>query len=133
MARDECGTRINQLKGDFGMIKHMLTALVLPIALAGSIGLANAASGDQSVDVKLLNSAKISITEAIQAAEKASGGKVFGASFGGVKGKGVYELNVMTKGAVRTVEVDANTGKILQDTADNETDESGENGETDPN
>lgn len=107
------------------MTKSIALASALAFALTG-FGAAFAAEGDQSVNLKMLNSAKVSVTQAIQVAETATGGRATGAAFATPNGKPLYEVSVlMSDGRVKSLEVDAKTGRVVQDVADTENGEAG--------
>ena len=106
-----------------------IAAVMLTLAMAtdGSVALAAQQAGHQDVDAGMLNGARISITEAIQAAEKATGGAVFNAAFTRRGDQAAYEVDLLMKdGTAVSVAIDAQTGAILKNEADMEQGESEE-------
>lgn len=83
-------------------------ATIAAIGLMGSA--AYAADAD---DIRLLNEAKISLTEAIAAAEKNVGGKAIEASLDDDAWKAAYEVSVVKDNRVFDVQVDAANGSVL--------------------
>ena len=112
----------------FGVIG--LTALGASLAFAG----ANSANEGQENDIALLSKAKISLTQAIAAAEQHAQGKASRAELEDENGKLVYGVEVVGGGKSTDVKVDINTGQILSaqaDQADHESDENEREGEHD--
>lgn len=115
--------------------------IIAASVLAAGIGAAgvNAASAandggakDQA-EMQALTGSKISITDAINAVEKAQPGKVAEAQFDLEKGAAAYEISIIAAdGTEHDFMVDANTGKVEKLAANedqNGTEENGENGE----
>jgi uncharacterized membrane protein YkoI len=106
----------------------MNTKRIAPIALVallagGSLtGTAFAASNDENREATALQSAKVTLSQAIATAEQQTGGKAFDA---GVDAKGAQtRIVVETNGpkGVQTVMVDAQSGQVVGTHAGGETD-----------
>lgn len=103
--------------------KLSISALVMAagIATAGGLAYAKTTSGENDAVTDLSN-AKISLTQAIGAAESQSGGKATKAELEGERGSVRYQVEVVTPdNKVFDVQVDAADGKVLsskQDQAD---------------
>lgn len=98
----------------------------------------NAKSGEVQVnETQALMNAKISISDAIRAAEMESKGKAVNSGLNDENGAVSYQVEVLTPDGKRTdVFVDLDTGKVLKMAAadsdeDNKPDENGENSEQD--
>lgn len=65
-------------------------------------------------DLRLLEEAKISLTEAIQIAEKHVGGKAIEADLDRENGKAVYDVSVIKAEREHEVRLDAVTGDVLR-------------------
>lgn len=103
--------------------KLSISALVMAagIATAGGLAYAKTTSGENDA-VTDLSKAKISLTQAIGAAESQSGGKATKAELEGERGSVRYQVEVVTPdNKVFDVQVDAADGKVMsskQDQAD---------------
>lgn len=64
-------------------------------------------------DIRLLSETKISLIEAIQAAEKHQGGKAYEASIDDDSFSPAYEIGVIRDTTIYDVRVDAVTGKVI--------------------
>lgn len=81
-------------------------------ALVTLSGISTAALADRE-DIRLLSETKISLIEAIQAAEKHQGGKAYEASIDDDSFSPAYEVGVIKDNSVYDIRVDAVTGKVL--------------------
>jgi len=103
--------------------KTSISALVMAAGIATAAGLAYAktTSGENDA-VTDLSKAKISLTQAIGAAESQAGGKATKAELEGERGSVRYQVEVVTPdNKVFDVQVDAADGKVMsskQDQAD---------------
>ena len=90
--------------------------------MAGMAGAAIAAPGDEAKEATALQSAKVSLTQAIATAEQQTGGKAYDAGVD-IKG-GVPRIAVETNGpkGVQTVVVDAQSGHVVSTHQGAETD-----------
>lgn len=91
-----------------------VTALGASLAFAG----ANNSNGGQENDAALLAQAKISLTQAITAAEQHAQGKAVRAELEDENGTLVYGVEVTNGTQATDVKVDINNGKILSAQAD---------------
>ena len=93
-------------------IRIALAALLAAGALAGGTALAAGNTGEEK-EATALQSAKITLTQAIATAEQQTGGKAYDAGVD-VKG-GVIRIAVETNGpkGVQTVVVDAQSGQVV--------------------
>lgn len=104
--------------------KIMIPALVLAagVATAGGMAYATQSGVTQNDAVADLAKAKISLGQAVSAAEAQAGGKATKAEFDGERGQAVFDVEVVTADSkVFDVRVDAADGKVLsskQDAAD---------------
>ncbi len=105
------------------MNARKFTSLALAAALtAGLAGTAMAKPSDEAKEATALQTAKVSLTQAITTAEQQTGGKAYDAGVD-IKG-GVPRIAVETNGpkGVQTVVVDAQSGKVVSTTQGGETD-----------
>jgi uncharacterized membrane protein YkoI len=103
--------------------KIAIPALIMAAGIATAAGLAYAKSDAVENDaIADLAKAKITLTQAVGAAEAQSGGKATKAELEGERGAVVYQVEVVTADSkVFDVKVDAADGKVLsskQDQAD---------------
>ncbi len=91
-----------------------LTVLGVSLAIAG----VNSANEGQENDAALLSKAKISLTQAIAAAEGHAQGKAVRAELEDENGTLVYGVEVASGTRTTDVKVDVNDGKILSAQAD---------------
>lgn len=89
-------------------MKTLATAAIAALAL----GTASVAYANTS-DIRALQAAKISLVEAIQAAEKHQGGKAFEASIDDDSFRPAYEVTVVKDNRVYDVQVSAEDGSII--------------------
>jgi uncharacterized membrane protein YkoI len=101
-------------------MKRKLTAAIAAALAATAIGgAAYAAKSGQEDDALAIASTKVSLAQAISAAEQHVGGKAAKAEFEQDKGQWVFDVEVVKDATqVMDVKVDANTGKVLSATAD---------------
>jgi uncharacterized membrane protein YkoI len=103
--------------------KITIPALILTVGVATAGGLAYAKGGFAENDaVTDLANAKVSLAQAVSAAEAQAGGKATKAELDGERGQIVFNVEVVTPdNKLFDVRVDAQDGKVLssmQDTAD---------------
>ena len=117
--------------------KTAIPAVFAVMLLAGTMaGCSHAWSADKDAnDATLLQQAKITLTEAISAAEQKTGAKATEATVDEVNGAPTFKVMVVKDQAVQKVLIDAQTGQVLKvaaaDKEANEEDE--EEGDTDDN
>ena len=111
--------------------KIAIPALLMAAGIATAASLAYAKSADgENEAVADLAKAKISLTQAVGAAEAQSGGKATRAELEGERGAVVYQVEVVTAdNKVFDVKVDAADGKVLSSKQDQA--ERGEKGDND--
>lgn len=92
----------------------IMTALVAGTIAAGALG-GFAYAGDYETNrAGVLADAKVSLSQAITAAETASGGKAIDAGIEDENGTARFEVTVQEKSAQKTYLVDTQTGKIVK-------------------
>lgn len=91
---------------------NMQTKPILPLLMAGALLAAGPVLADPE-DVRALGEAKVSLVEAIQAAEAAQGGRAYEAGIDDDSFKPEYEISVVSGDRVYDVRVDALTGSVL--------------------
>ncbi len=90
-----------------------MTKTVATLAVAGIVGLSAAAFADAG-EVRALGEAKISLTDAIKAAESYQGGRALDAGIDDDSFTGpAYEVSVVRDGRIFDVQVNGSTGKVL--------------------
>ena len=105
--------------------KLMISALVFSASLATISGFALAApsAAEQNDAVADLANARITLVEAVNAAEANAGGRATGVELESERGTTTYEVEVVAANrAVYEVKIDATSGKVLStelDKADN--------------
>lgn len=87
-----------------------LKALALAVAILAS---STAVSAGDREDIRNLAATKVSLTEAIAAAEKHQGGKAVEASLDDDSFKPAYEVSVVKDDRIYEVHVNGETGEIL--------------------
>ncbi|OYR17466.1 PepSY domain-containing protein [Brucella grignonensis] len=121
------------------MKKLMIIAASVLVAGIGAAGVtaasaANDGGAKDKAEMQALMGSKISITDAIKAAETAQPGKVAEAQFDLEKGAPAYEISIIAAdGTEHDFMVDANTGKVEKRAANedqNGAEENGVNGES---
>lgn len=97
--------------------KNIVSVALAALILLGGVALVSATDRDDDDDVQeraALQSAKITVSEAIAAAEKeVAGGKALEAEFEIINGTASYTIEI-DKDGVQTVLVDAATGNVLK-------------------
>jgi uncharacterized membrane protein YkoI len=101
------------------MKRKLTAAIVAALAVAGIGGGAYAAKSSQENDALAIANTKVSLAQAISAAEQHVGGKAAKAEFEQDKGQWTFDVEVVKDAnQVFDVKVDSNTGKVLSATAD---------------
>ncbi|CAA9889301.1 conserved exported hypothetical protein [Candidatus Methylobacter favarea] len=108
----------------------ILTAMLAAAVMTGAA--VNAAQAGESKEkeakeLTLFSQAKISLTEAIRAAEKKTGGKAMEAEVDEESNTVQFEVETVKDGKVYEVKVDGKTGSVLKVSLDDEADEGSEN------
>lgn len=103
------------------MLKSRTTA-ALAVALTTAAGAAYAATGNEN-DALAIAKAKISLSQAVQAAEQHANGHASRAEYENTKDGWVYDVEVVEEQKVFDVTIDAQNGSVLasrQDGADHD-------------
>ena len=103
-----------------------LTALCATVIMAGiSMNLAQASESKEkeAKELQLFSQAKISLTDAIKAAEHKTGGKAMEAEVDDESSTVQFEIEVLKDGKVHEVKVDGITGKVLKVSLEDESKE----------
>jgi uncharacterized membrane protein YkoI len=108
------------------ILKAML-AMVMIIGTAANVVQAGESKEKEAKEIKHFNQAKITLTEAIKAAEQKTGGKAMEAEVDDDSNTVQFEIEVLKDGKIHEVMVDGISGKVLKVSLD---DESGENNES---
>lgn len=93
-------------------MKTLNKTLLAGIALVTTAGLSTAALADRE-DILLMKEAKVSLINAIQAAEKHQGGRAYEANLDDDSFRPAYEVSVIKDDRIYDVQVDAVTGEVL--------------------
>ena len=89
-------------------------AMATVIALGATAGLASAATNDNAQERAALSTAKISLGQAVAAAEQKVGGKAIDAGLNNENGAMTYGVEVIKGNTVQTVLIDMNTGQVVK-------------------
>jgi len=91
-----------------------MKTMILSALLASAFMVAPlSARADNKEETDALAKAKITLIEAIQAAEKHTAGKAFDASLDDDSFRSEYEVNVVKDGTVYDVRIDGENGEVL--------------------
>lgn len=102
------------------MNKHSLSkiaaasAIALSLAAGGATAYAKERSETPTDEARIMSQAKVSIAEAIAAAEKATGGKALGSGIEDQNGVVHFEVEILKDNALRKVLVDTQTGQVVK-------------------
>jgi len=99
-------------------MKRKLQMAALAVLTAGLVGGVYAAHHEERDETAGVLSARISLTQAIAAAEQHTGGKASRAEIERHDGKWLYEVEVVSGGKTAEVAVDATDGKVISMQAD---------------
>jgi uncharacterized membrane protein YkoI len=105
-----------------------LTALFATVIIAGTANLAQASESKEkeAKELQLFSQAKISLTDAIKAAEHKTGGKAMEAEVDDESSTVQFEIEVLKDGKVHEVKVDGITSKVLKVSLEDESKEGAE-------
>jgi uncharacterized membrane protein YkoI len=99
----------------------MRRSKIFPLALAAGMAIAGAGAalaGDSEIspqkEIDSVLGAKTSMSQAIAAAEQATGGKAFSAGIDDQDGVLTYEVKTAKTGALQLVRVDINAGNVVK-------------------
>jgi uncharacterized membrane protein YkoI len=105
----------------------VMLATILITGIAVNAAQAGESKEKEAKELKLFNQAKITLTEAIKAAEQKTGGKAMEAEVDDDSNTVQFEVEVLKDGKIHEVIVDGLTGKVLKVSLDNESGEGAEN------
>lgn len=100
--------------------KHVNTGLVLATLTAagiGSVAYAKEAHNSATDEAAIIASSKVTLSQAIAAAEQATGGKAVGSGIEDREGTVHLEVTVIKDGARQKVLVDTQTGTVVKTVA----------------
>lgn len=104
-----------------------IVALVIAAGMAANVAQASDSKEKDAKELQLFSQAKISLTEAIKAAEQKTGGKAMEAEIDDESGAVQFEIEVAKDDKIHKVMVDGKTGNVLKVSLDDESDEGSEN------
>ena len=90
-----------------------LSAIAVAVAMAASGAVAYAAGGGQENDALAIANARISLTQAVAAAEQHANGKATHAEFEHSRQGWIYEVEVVSGAKVFDIKVDAEKGTVI--------------------
>ena len=98
----------------------MLRSKMFPLLLIGALTLGGASTaladegkGETGKEAGAVLAAKVSLSQAIIAAEQATGGKSYAAEVENKDGQLLYEVKTAAANGLQRVEVDSGTGKVV--------------------
>lgn len=95
-------------------------ALALGLLAAGSAWAQVHGKDQDQPDNKAIAMAKVSLGDAVLAAERSAGGRAYEAGIEEEHGRMFFEVDVATTAGAKEVKVDAQTGKVVQTAATSE-------------
>ena len=104
-----------------------MLAIIIMTSTAANVAQAGESKEKEAKELKLFSLAKISLTEAIKAAEQKVGGKAMEAELDDESNTVQFEIEILKDGKIHDVMVDGKTGKVLKVSLDDESNESTEN------
>lgn len=108
-------------------ILTVLFTMVIMTVTATNVAQASDSKEKDAKELQLFSQAKISLSEAIKAAEQKVGGKAMEAEIDDEASSVQFEIEVVKEGKVHNVLVDGNTGKVLKVSLSNESNKGAEN------
>lgn len=108
---------------------HKIPSTLFAIVLMTGVGVSvtQAESKDEEAkEIALFNQAKISLSDAIKAAEQKTGGKALEADLDDESATVQFEIETLKGNLVQKVIVDGKTGAVLKVSLDDESDENAE-------
>ena len=102
-------------------------AMVIITGTAVNVAQAGESKDKEAKELKLFSQAKITLSEAIKAAEHKTGGKAMEAEVDDESNTVQFEVEIVKDGKIHDVLVDGITGKVLKVSLDDESKESTEN------
>lgn len=92
--------------------------LCAALAAFCAVAIGNAYAANDDNDALAIESARIGLAEAVNAAVQHAGGKASRAEYEKSKGQWVFDVEVVNGKKVMDVKIDASTGKVLRATED---------------
>ena len=111
------------------IILTTLFAMALTAGAVTNVAQAGESKEKEAKELQLFSKAKISLIEAIKAAEHKTGGKALEAELDDGSNTVQFEIEILKDGKIYEVLVDGTTGNILKVSLDDESSESTENEE----
>jgi len=111
------------------IILTTLFAMALTAGAVTNVAQAGESKEKEAKELQLFSKAKISLIEAIKAAEQNKGGKALEAELDDESNAVQFEIKILKDGKIYEVLVDGTTGNILKVSLDDESSESTENEE----
>jgi uncharacterized membrane protein YkoI len=111
----------------YNKILTALFTMVIMTATAANVAQAGESKEKEAKELKLFSEAKISLAEAIKAAEHKVGGKAMEAELDDESNTVQFEVEVLKEGKIHEVLVDGITGKVVKVSLEDESSESTEN------
>jgi uncharacterized membrane protein YkoI len=108
-------------------ILKVMFAMVIITGAAANVAQAGESKEKEAKELKFFSQAKITLTEAIKAAEQKTGGKAMEAEVDDESTTVQFEIEVLKDGKIHEVKVDGMTGKVLKVSLDDESKEGTEN------
>ena len=103
-----------------------LFSLVVLVSTAANVAKANESKNKEANELTLFSQSKISLIDAIKAAEQNTGGKALEAELDDESSTVRFEIKILKDGKIHEVIVDGITGKVLKVSLDDESSESTE-------
>jgi len=107
----------------------LVTLLTIGLTTGAGVTITQAAvsKNDEAKELQLFSQAKISLSEAIKAAEQKTGGKALEAELDDEAKTVQFEIEIVKDGMIHKVMVDGKTGHVLNAALDDESNEGTEN------
>lgn len=105
----------------------VLFAIVIMTGTAVNLAQAAESKDEEAKELQLFSQAKISLSEAIKAAEQKNGGKALKAELNDESNTVQFEIEILKDGKIHEVMVDGKTGHVLKVSLDDESKEGTEN------
>ena len=108
-------------------ILKALLAMIIMSGTAVNVAQAGESKDEEAKELQLFSQAKISLHDAIKAAEQKTGGKAMEAELNDESDTVQFEIEVLKDGKIHEVMVDGKTGHVLKVSLDDESKEGTEN------
>ena len=110
----------------YNKILTALFTMVIMTVTAANLVQAGESKEKEAIELKLFSQAKITLTEAIKAAEQKTGGKAMEAEVDDQSNTVQFEIEILKDGKIHEVMIDGITGKVLKVSLEDESNESTE-------